>query len=188
MQTDASKSLHVATESVVRVKDFLEKESDYTGAEVDATDVSLDFGKLMAQLSVGGDVAADEDSDGEEAEYEAGGEGADEEGDAEGYFRAMDEQLQETTMADSFAHGIFSGSCVEVTCSAFLIYLAVDKESEEATTGSGANAQGPAGLNPVDIDLNLLSSLLDSYASQAGLSGPASNVLGMLGVDLTAKK
>jgi hypothetical protein len=37
-------------------------------------------------------------------------------------------------------------------------------------------------FSPVDVDVNLLKSLLDSFSSQQGLPGPASNLLGLMGV------
>lgn len=37
---------------------------------------------------------------------------------------------------------------------------------------------------PVDVDMNLVKNLLDSYSSQEGLSGPASNLLGLMGLRL----
>jgi hypothetical protein len=37
---------------------------------------------------------------------------------------------------------------------------------------------------PVAVDLNLVKNLLSSYNAQGGLPGPASNLLGMLGLDL----
>ncbi|XP_053162156.1 protein ecdysoneless homolog [Hemicordylus capensis] len=39
-------------------------------------------------------------------------------------------------------------------------------------------------LTPVDIDLNLVTNLLESYNAQAGLAGPASNILQSMGVHL----
>ncbi len=37
-------------------------------------------------------------------------------------------------------------------------------------------------LQPVDVDFNLVKNLLDSYSSQGGGAGPASNILSSLGV------
>ncbi|XP_067408833.1 protein ecdysoneless homolog [Emydura macquarii macquarii] len=39
-------------------------------------------------------------------------------------------------------------------------------------------------LTPVDVDLNLVTNLLESYSAQAGLAGPASNILQSMGVHL----
>ena len=58
-------------------------------------------------------------------------------------------------------------------------------------TAAGATADGarPAAadeevLRPVDVDFNLVKNMLASYSSQAGLPGPASNLLGLMGVQL----
>lgn len=39
-------------------------------------------------------------------------------------------------------------------------------------------------FSPVDVDVNLVKSILDSLSSQQGLPGPASNLLGLMGVQL----
>lgn len=39
-------------------------------------------------------------------------------------------------------------------------------------------------FSPVDVDVNLVKSLLDSFSSQEGLPGPASNLLGLMGLQL----
>ena len=39
-------------------------------------------------------------------------------------------------------------------------------------------------VTPVDLDLNLVQNLLESYSSQQGLPGPASNIAGLLGLSL----
>ena len=50
--------------------------------------------------------------------------------------------------------------------------------------GAGAIAAGGRGLMPVDLDMNLVKSLVASYTTQGGLPGPASNLAGLLGVQL----
>lgn len=39
-------------------------------------------------------------------------------------------------------------------------------------------------FTPVDADFNLVKNLLESYSSQEGLPGPASNLLGLMGLQL----
>ena len=39
-------------------------------------------------------------------------------------------------------------------------------------------------FTPVDVDVNLVKSFLDSFSSQQGLPGPASNLLGLMGLHL----
>ena len=50
--------------------------------------------------------------------------------------------------------------------------VAEDRRSEERQEN----------LQPVDVDFNLVKNLLDSYSSQGGEAGPASNILSSLGV------
>ena len=55
-----------------------------------------------------------------------------------------------------------------------------------ATFGAGGAAPAAAHaaprLTPVDVDVNLVESLLASYAGEGGLQGPASTLAGLLGV------
>jgi hypothetical protein len=39
-------------------------------------------------------------------------------------------------------------------------------------------------IAPVDVDVNLVTNLLQSYMSQQGLPGPVSNLLGAMGINL----
>lgn len=41
-------------------------------------------------------------------------------------------------------------------------------------------------IQPLDVDLNLVTNLLESLSCQAGLAGPASNLLQSLGLQLPA--
>lgn len=49
--------------------------------------------------------------------------------------------------------------------------------SDEEDSGAGGSV-----MTPVDVDLNLVSNILESYSCQAGLAGPASNLLQSMGV------
>jgi hypothetical protein len=53
-----------------------------------------------------------------------------------------------------------------------------------SSTSSKATAQQQQQLAPVDLDMNLVRSLMDSVAAQGGLPGPASNMAGLLGLAL----
>ncbi|NXT01623.1 ECD protein, partial [Jacana jacana] len=50
-------------------------------------------------------------------------------------------------------------------------------------TGSDSGAEDPE-LTPVDVDMNLVANLLESYSAQSGLAGPNSNILQSMGVYL----
>ena len=39
-------------------------------------------------------------------------------------------------------------------------------------------------FEPVNVDLNLVQNMLESYKSQDGMSGPASNIMGSMGVKI----
>ncbi|KAG0593406.1 hypothetical protein KC19_1G327500 [Ceratodon purpureus] len=59
-------------------------------------------------------------------------------------------------------------------------------EQDEPDEASGSS--GKAKLNdaeaPVDVDINLVTSLLQSFMNQEGMPGPASNLLGAMGINL----
>lgn len=64
-----------------------------------------------------------------------------------------------------------------------------DLENGTAATIGPATTSDPSvesleELQPLDIDLNLVSNLLESLSSQEGLAGPASNLLQSLGLHL----
>jgi hypothetical protein len=50
--------------------------------------------------------------------------------------------------------------------------------------GSGEESDDGAGDEAVDIDYNLAKNLLESFKGQAGMAGPAGNLLGLMGVTL----
>lgn len=82
--------------------------------------------------------------------------------DLKSYMAQMDHELAHTSIGKSFT------TQRQMTANA-----------EEEDSGPGASV-----ITPVDIDLNLVSNILESYSSQAGLAGPASNLLQSMGVQL----
>ena len=58
----------------------------------------------------------------------------------------------------------------------------VTEETEEG--GGGGDTEVGGALQPVDVDFNLIKNLLESYTSQEGGAGPASNILQSLGVHI----
>ncbi|XP_051897574.1 protein ecdysoneless homolog isoform X2 [Pristis pectinata] len=52
----------------------------------------------------------------------------------------------------------------------------------------GTESEEDLNMLPVDVDLNLVENLLESYSSQAGLPGPASNILQSMGLRLPDNK
>lgn len=51
------------------------------------------------------------------------------------------------------------------------------------SAGPDSGAEDPE-LTPVDVDMNLVTNLLESYSAQSGLAGPTSNILQSMGVYL----
>ncbi|KAF6108389.1 ecdysoneless cell cycle regulator [Phyllostomus discolor] len=85
--------------------------------------------------------------------------------DLKSYMAQMDQELAHTSIGKSFT----TRKQMEST----------RKNSDEEDNGAGGSV-----LTPVDVDLNLVSNILESYSSQAGLAGPASNLLQSMGVRL----
>ncbi|XP_064173056.1 protein ecdysoneless homolog isoform X2 [Anguilla rostrata] len=112
----------------------------------------------------------DDDDDGVAVESEGGGpvhagaEGAEALGSLRKYMDEMDQELKDTNIGQSFAQngGDRSGPAEG---------LVQPGDSEEEVL-------------PLDVDLNLVTNLLQSLSSQAGLAGPASNLLQSLGIHL----
>lgn len=69
-----------------------------------------------------------------------------------------------------------------------ILFFFLNKEPASQTTDTNSDEEdsgaGEPVLAPVDVDLNLVSNILESYNSQAGLAGPASNLLHSMGVQL----
>jgi hypothetical protein len=80
------------------------------------------------------------------------------------YADTLAQQLRGTAMADDFARAPAPGA------------------QTEAQAGTEAGEEDAS--RPVDVDLNLVQSLLASYGAQEGLPGPASNLLGLMGLGL----
>ncbi|KAG1371149.1 putative protein ecdysoneless [Cocos nucifera] len=80
------------------------------------------------------------------------------------YSDALNKELNDTTLKRSFIR-------------------ASQQHSNNSNEGpSNAAKDTDEELTPVDVDVNLVKSFLDSFSSQQGLAGPTSNVLGLMGV------
>lgn len=89
--------------------------------------------------------------------------------------QAMEQQLSSSTLPKSFARVSEAGAS------------AAAGESSEPSTHPSSNTKAHAEEEteePLNVDVNLMKNLLDSYSAQQGLPGPASNLLGMLGLQL----
>ncbi|XP_066047847.1 protein ecdysoneless homolog [Chamaea fasciata] len=175
------------------MKAFVSKVSTHEGAEMpwssDESHVTFDvdsFTKALDRILGADSEELDSDDLDEEEEFDFS-EGDDEDLDAgnqrqeqkespeelvgslKAYMDEMDRELAQTNIGKSFATQKRRASSVEAAT------------SESAGPDSGAE---DAELAPVDVDMNLVANLLQSYSAQAGLAGPTSNILQSMGVNL----
>ncbi|PKI62546.1 hypothetical protein CRG98_017067 [Punica granatum] len=103
---------------------------------------------------------------------ESEGEGYDHEGEGDdfmdSYSEALSKELKSSSISKSFARANEQPS----------------KSNEPGGSSSKQDMDTDEDFTPVDVDVNLVKSLLDSFTSQEGLPGPASNLLGLMGVRL----
>ncbi|KAJ8391765.1 hypothetical protein AAFF_G00085370 [Aldrovandia affinis] len=88
------------------------------------------------------------------------------------YMEEMDQELQGTNIGHSFTQSQGGGGA---------------GPAKGAVPPQGSDSPRPEEeeeLVPLDVDLNLITNLLQSLSSQAGLAGPASNLLQSLGLHL----
>ncbi|CAL9166969.1 unnamed protein product [Musa hybrid cultivar] len=171
---------------------FVQKLSSFEGAEVpenrNSKSVELDVDQFMkAMESVLGEVScegvgSDEELEGhtsssdmefDDSEYEGDlAEELEDDNSEEGFMQlysdTLNEELNATILKKSFIRAHQQSNNVT-------------EEPSNATTSNAANDMNEE-LTPVDVDVNLVKSLLDSFSSQQGLPGPTSNLLGLMGV------
>lgn len=85
----------------------------------------------------------------------------------EEYSEALNRELNSSSLAKSFVRA---------------------EKTPVATAETQGTDEDVEGVPPVNIDMNLLQNLLESYSSQHGLPGPASNLLGSMGIHLPDDK
>uniref|UniRef100_A0A8C2BC26 Ecdysoneless homolog (Drosophila) n=1 Tax=Cyprinus carpio TaxID=7962 RepID=A0A8C2BC26_CYPCA len=112
------------------------------------------------------DVDEDEGVQNCESQEQAGAEALD---NLRKYMDEMDQELQSTNIGRSFTQNNRASNKADASKSSF------------ADSGSELVEEE---IQPLDVDLNLVSNLLESLASQAGLAGPASNLLQSLGIHI----
>nr|CAD1825529.1 unnamed protein product [Ananas comosus var. bracteatus] len=170
------------------MQEFVRKVSSFQGAEVPenrkskAVELDADqFFKAMESVLGGishegaaGDAdfeGASSSSDMEFDDSEDGSDFAEEGGDKDNedtfmqsYTDALNKELTSTTLGKSFVRA--------------------ERSSNENEGPSNATEDMDEELTPVDVDFNLVKNFLDSFSSQQGLPGPASNLLGLMGVNV----
>ncbi|XP_057885492.1 protein ecdysoneless homolog isoform X1 [Melospiza georgiana] len=175
------------------MKAFVSKVSTHEGAEMpwssDESQVTFDVDSFTKALDrILGADSEELDSDDVDEEEEFGFSAEDDEelnagngrqeqkvspeelvGSLKAYMEEMDRELAQTNVGKSFSsHKRGAGSVGAAPC-------------ESAGPDCGAEA---AELAALDVDMNLVANLLESYSAQAGLAGPTSSILQSLGVNL----
>ncbi|XP_017331237.1 protein ecdysoneless homolog [Ictalurus punctatus] len=165
------------------MKDFINAMSSHQGAEFprsclsepfnvdpDAVTSALDrlLGGKEEELD-SDDLDDDDDDDGDDEAEEEGSEeqtGAQTLDNLRRYMDEMDQELRTTNVGQSFTYNSKQGGDIGAD-----------------VAGSSAQTDDDD-LQPLDLDVNLVTNLLESLSSQAGLAGPASNLLHSLGLRL----
>ncbi|KAL9152106.1 hypothetical protein ABFS82_11G097400 [Erythranthe guttata] len=147
--------------------------SDLKDVDFDADQFMKEMEKIMGHRGSnndGSDLDLDEGSSDLDFDDDEDSEDIEEGGDEfmDSYSDALNKELKATTLDKTFLHASHDQS---------------SKIIDEGATSS-ANDDEMDEFAPVDIDINLVKNLLDSYSSQEGLSGPASNLLGLMGLRL----
>ncbi|XP_057704617.1 protein ecdysoneless homolog [Corythoichthys intestinalis] len=177
-----------------KMKEFLNTKSSYMGAELpwncsSNNPFTYDTATLISELERILDTNEEDSLDSDdicEDEWEEVGDDDDDEIEEEssahmkmngmealdtlkGYMDQMDQELTNTNIGQSFN---------QMTSSS------VRPPGKEGSP-SPATAAGDADqIQPLDVDLNLVTNLLESLSSQEGLAGPASNLLQSIGIHL----
>ncbi|KAJ4825337.1 hypothetical protein Tsubulata_002680 [Turnera subulata] len=137
----------------------MESVMNHHGREDDASNADTDEGSSS-------DLDFDDSEDGLDIMEPSGGNGDGEDEFMQTYSDALNEELKESTLRKSFIH-------------------ANDQSSSKPKEGTSNGTEDmDEDLTPVDVDVNLVKSLLDSFSSQQGQPGPASNLLGLMGLKL----
>ncbi|XP_047179855.1 protein ecdysoneless homolog [Vigna umbellata] len=163
------------------MQSFVHKLSSYKGAEapedrnmevdIDVDQFIKDMGSIMKYSdneAANGNIeeGSSSDPDFDDSESDVGELGEDDDDTfLRSYSDAMNEELKATTLQKSFVR-------------------ANEQIPENQGTSNASEHNMDDDFSPVDVDVNLVKSILDSLSSQQGLPGPASNLLGLMGVQL----
>ncbi|TKW10560.1 hypothetical protein SEVIR_6G173100v4 [Setaria viridis] len=168
------------------MQDFVRNMSSFEGAEVPANrremeSVDLDvnqFFKAMESVFGGSSreqAGSDDGFDRKSSSSDMDFDDSDEE-------NAFDEELDDKDMGDSFMDSYSDALNKELSSTTLEKSFARAPRTGTIDEGPSNAAATDGEMTPVDVDLNLVESILNSYSSQQGLPGPASNLLGLMGV------
>lgn len=198
-ETEDDKEEEEASYSLVAVsqgmKNFLNAMSSHEGAELPWTNSTQPFSfdpnsmanaldRLLGskEEELDSDDLDDDDDDDDDDEKEEGSSGPAEINGTETldslrkYMDQMDQELLSTNIGQSFnltnnnKAGLDTGS--------------LQPSATDGLPNEGAVEETEEEIQPLDVDLNLVTNLLESLSCQAGLAGPASNLLQSLGIHL----
>ncbi|KAG6467130.1 hypothetical protein ZIOFF_075046 [Zingiber officinale] len=179
------------------MQSFVQKLSSFEGAEVpeirNSKSVELDTDEFMkAMQSMLGEASCKDvgsaarleghssssdmefdDSEYDDDEVEEQEDENSEDGFMQFYSDALNEELTATTLRKSFLHARKQANNINAM---------PDARGPSNTATSNIANDNHDEFTPVDVDFNLVKSFLDSFSSQQGLPGPASNLLGLMGV------
>ena len=103
------------------------------------------------------------------------------------YMREMDRELAKTEMGKSFLrkptdrpHGEAAKAAPTGSDAAPAAAKAADSVNASALGGDDEENED----EPLDIDLTLVQNILESYSTQPGFAGPATNILNSMGISL----
>ncbi|KAI9598745.1 SGT1 protein-domain-containing protein, partial [Syncephalis fuscata] len=102
----------------------------------------------------------------------------------EAAMEAMDAELAATTLAQSFSRATDVNDSDQHDQSTNTV-TTIQQNDNDNDNDDDDNRNEP--LAALDLDYNLVENLLASFESQQGLAGPASNILGRLGIKLLVK-
>ncbi|KAI6692147.1 hypothetical protein NL676_019857 [Syzygium grande] len=162
------------------MESFVHKVSSYKGAEVpDQRDtVDLDVDRFFKDMeSVLGRHEMEVSSS-----YGDAGEGSSSDMDFDESEDATDDEDKEDTFMDSYSDALKRELKSSTLTRSFV--RANEKPLKTNQGASSSTQDMDEDFTPVDADVNLVKSLLDSFSSQEGLPGPASNLLGLMGLRL----
>ncbi|KAE8655855.1 Protein SGT1-like protein [Hibiscus syriacus] len=172
------------SELVKTMQGFIHNMSSHEGAEVpvdrDPKEVELDVERFMKDVESVIKYQGDENmtgrvDDGEgssDMDFDESEDGSDMSDQEDGensfmhsYSNVMNDELKSTTLKKSFVH-------------------ANEQTSNKNEGTSNAAEDMEEEFSAVDVDVNLVKNLLDSFSCQQGHPGPTSNLLGLMGVKL----
>uniref|UniRef100_A0A0D9X8F3 Uncharacterized protein n=1 Tax=Leersia perrieri TaxID=77586 RepID=A0A0D9X8F3_9ORYZ len=168
------------------MQEFVRKMSSFEGAEVpanrkDMQSVDLDVNQFFkAMESV---LGRSKDEAGNEAGFDGKSSSSDMDFEDDSDYVSDDaEETGEKDMGNAFMESYSDALNKELSTTTIEKSFARAPRPDVSNEGPSNAVDTDGEMTPVDVDLNLVESFLNSYSSQQGLPGPASNLLGLMGV------